>query len=367
MSYDPRTVETQASFPRTATGLLAIIATLLIVFMLRESVWVTGTLALAFFAALAVWPIDHWIQELVPAPLRWLGHAAALSIMLLVFFAFSAGLLYVVQQVAEGLTRYQEPLLALIQRVGRWVQFTGVEEGGAESSARLAERLIEPVIAVATTVMQSVWSLGGILTLLYFLVWLMLLEAPSFTAKLTAVASRHDDATLRQIIEATATRFRRYLVVRTVMGLATAALYVLWLWWWGLDFLLVWGLLAFMLNYIPTVGSIVAGALPVGLAFLQRDPASAVIIGAGLLLIEQFIGNYVDPKLQGRQLSISPFVVLAALMFWTWVWGLLGAILAVPMTLVITIAFSRIDALRPIALALSNAEDMEELKDVTAP
>ncbi|WEX07105.1 AI-2E family transporter [Chelativorans sp. AA-79] len=350
-------------YPRAAVGLLAIATTLLIVLVLRETAWMTGTLALAFFAALALWPIDHWIRAHLPPPLRWLGHAAALVVMLLAFLLFSAGLFYVVQQIAQGLVRYQEPLEQLTRQIGRWIRIAG--EGGGEGTASLAERLVDPVISIATTIMQSVWSFAGILTLLYFLVWLILLETPSFSAKLAAMTSYHDGATLRRIVEATASRFRRYLVVRTVLGIATGALYVLWLWWWNLDFLLVWGLLAFMLNYIPTVGSIIAGILPMTLAVLQRDPASALVIGAGLLLIEQFMGNYVDPRLQGRELSISPLVVLVALMFWTWVWGLLGAILAVPMTLVITIAFSRVEALRPIALALSNAEDMEDLKDVT--
>ncbi|WP_309084554.1 AI-2E family transporter [Chelativorans sp.] len=347
-------------------GLLATIATLFIIVMLRETAWVSGTLALAFFAAIALWPLDCWIRARTPAPLHWLGHAAALIVMLLVFLLFSAGLLYVAQQVAEGLTRYQEPLHNLVTRLSQWSQVAAGQEGG-QGGTPLAERLVEPVIAVATTIMQSIWSFAGILTLLYFLVWLMLLETPSLTAKLSAIASYHDGATTRRIVDATASRFRRYLVVRTAMGLATATLYMLWLWWWGLDFVFVWGLLAFMLNYIPTVGSIAAGVLPVGLAFLQFDPVSAILIGAGLLMIEQVMGNYIDPKLQGQQLSISPLVVLVALMVWTWIWGLLGAILAVPMTLAIIIAFSRIDGLRPVALALSNARDLDELKEVTAP
>lgn len=348
-----------------AAWLLGGVLAILVIMLLRETAWVTGTLALAFFAALALWPVDAWIRARTPRSLRWLGHAAALILMLLVFVLFSLGLTFVAQQVITGLTRYQESLQTLGQRLSQWSNLAG--QGGGEGAGASVDRLIELVMSLATTILQSIWSFGGVLTLLFFLVWLMLAETPSFNAKMGVITSRREGATLDSIVSATASRFRRYLAVRTALGIVTAGLYMAWIWWWGLDFVLVWGLLAFLLNFIPTIGSIIAGALPVGLAFLQRDPATAAIIAAGLIVIEQVMGNYVDPKLQGRQLSISPLVVLVALMFWTWVWGLLGAILAVPMTLILIIAFSHSESLRPIALALSNAESLEELEVATSP
>lgn len=345
--------------------LLAPISLVVVVVALRSTAWISGTLALAFFATLAVLPVNDWIRLHVPHPLRWLGHAAALLLMLLVFILFTLGLLFVARRIATAIMRYQEALESLSDRIGQWVEIVG-DQGGGEGSP-IAQRLVEPVVSLATTVAQSLWSFGAILTLLFFLVWLMLLEAPAFAAKTSAMPSTLNGTRLRAIVEITAARFRRYLVVRTLLGVVTAILYMLWIWWWGLDFVLVWGLLAFLLNFIPTIGSIIAGALPVGLAFLQRDPATAIMIAAGLLVIEQVMGNYVDPKLQGRQLALSPLAVLVALMFWTWVWGLIGALLAVPMTLIITIGCAHLPALRPIALMLSSARNMDELEEATAP
>ncbi|WP_173931502.1 AI-2E family transporter [Chelativorans sp. Marseille-P2723] len=351
------------SSTRTSTWLLAIIAAILLVFFLRETAWVSGTLALAFFAAMALWPVDFWIQQHVPRGLRWIGHAAALMIIILVFLLFGLGLLFVVTQVAIGLERYEEPLAQMLETGSRWGQSLVNGTTGTISP----DRLIETVMTLATTIAQSVWSFGGILTLLFFLVWLMLLETLAYEQKLEDAASSGNGAALLRVVSTTAMRFRRYLAVRTIMGVSTGLLYMAWIWWWNLDFVLVWGLLAFLLNYIPTIGSIIAGALPVGLAFLQRDLASAFVIAGGLIVIEQLMGNYVDPKLQGRQLSLSPLAVLIALMFWTWVWGLIGALLAVPMMLVMTLAFARVPALRPIALAFSNATNMQELEAATAP
>lgn len=351
---------------RIALWLLAIIAAVLVIAGLRATAWISGTLALAFFAALALRPVQSWIDGRISHAMRWLGHVAALLIMLLVFALFTAGLLFVVQELAAGLVRYREPLERLASRISARIDFAAGQPAG-EGAVPLAERLIDPVMSLATGVAQSMWSFGGVLTLLFFLVWLMLLEAPSYSAKLSVIASRRDGATLHDIVDATASRFRRYLLVRALLGLATGLLYMAWTWWWDLDFVLVWGLLAFLLNFIPTIGSIIAGVLPVALAFLQRDPVSALIIAGGLLVIEQVMGNYVDPLLQGRQLSLSPLAVLLALAFWTWMWGLVGALLAVPMTLVLTIACAHVEALKPIALALSNATNLKELEEATSP
>lgn len=346
----------------TLVWLVGVVATILVVMFLRQTAWITGPAALAFFAALALWPVDGWIRDHTPGPLQWLGHAAALVIMVLVFALFSSGLVFAARQVAAGLSRYEDKLRDYAQRLGELGAFGG--EGGDGSG--LVERLIDPVMSLATTILQSIWSSGGILTLVFFLIWLMLVDAPRFGAKLPSLVSREHDVTLHGAITAIASRFRRYLIVRTAMGVITGTLYMVWIWWWGLDFVLVWGLLAFLLNYIPTVGSLIAGSLPAALAFLQRDPATAVLIAGGLLVIEQFMGNYVDPRLQGRQLSLSPLVVLLALMFWTWIWGLIGALLAVPMTLVITIACARVEALHPIALFISDARNREELMESTS-
>lgn len=84
-----------------------------------------------------------------------------------------------------------------------------------------------------------------------------------------------------------------------------------------------------LLNYIPNLRSLVSGAVTMISAFLTKDPQTAALVGAGILAIEQVVGNHVDPRVQGRQVSVSPFVVLVALIFWGWIWRVAGANLAV--------------------------------------
>ncbi len=156
-------------------------------------------------------------------------------------------------------------------------------------------------------------------------------------------------------------------MVRTILGAITGTLYGLWTWAFGLEFAIVWGLLGFLLNYVPTLGSIVAGTLPVLFAFFTKDIGTALIIAAGLLVIEQVMGNFVDPRLQGKQLSLSPLVVLFSLLVWGWIWGIPGALLAVPLTVLITIVFAHAAGLRKIALVLSDETDMAGLDEHTKP
>jgi AI-2 transport protein TqsA len=120
----------------------------------------------------------------------------------------------------------------------------------------------------------------------------------------------------------------------------------------------------FLLSFIPNLGSIISGVLPTIYAFLTKDIGTAIAVGAGLTVIEQVIGNYVDPRLQGRQISISPAVIFAGLLLFAWIWGVPGALLSTPVLIAAVIAFARVEALRPAALLLSNTRSYGELDEV---
>ncbi|MCR4264699.1 AI-2E family transporter [Nitratireductor sp. ZSWI3] len=342
--------------------LVGILATLLVVAALRSTGWMSSTLALAFFTALAVWPVDMFIRHRLPRGLRWLGHVAALLLMLVVFALFLGGVVLAARQITANLPAYEDAARAWAERLSLWIAAPNIINDGGEA---LTGRLLDPVVGFASAIVQSTSNLAGVLSLIFFLVLMMLIEAPVLSAKLRSATSRRDGEAYRRVLLAIAIRVRWYLAVRTFLGLVTGLLYLLWSWWWGLDFVFVWGLLAFLLNYIPTIGSLVAGVLPIAFAFLQFGPWWAVLYGLGLLVIEQVMGNYVDPKLQGRELTLSPLMVLVALMFWTWVWGIAGALVAVPMTLVLMIVCAKIPALLPVALFLSNCRNAEELEAAT--
>ena len=124
----------------------------------------------------------------------------------------------------------------------------------------------------------------------------------------------------------------------------------------GVDFALLWGLLAFLLNYIPTLGMFIATIPPVVVALIQFGPGSALLVLAGYGVINFTLGNFVEPRIMGRALGLSPLVVFMSMVFWGWLWGPIGALFAVPLTMVIRDLLANTEDLRWAAVLLGSAE-----------
>ncbi|MDX1440115.1 MAG: AI-2E family transporter, partial [Rubricoccaceae bacterium] len=131
---------------------------------------------------------------------------------------------------------------------------------------------------------------------------------------------------------------KQYLVIKTMVSLLTGTIVALWLTIVGVDFPLLWGLLAFLLNYIPNIGSILAAIPVVLLALVQLGLGSAVLVAVGFLVINMVIGNVIEPRWTGHGVGLSPLVVFFSLVFWGWVLGPIGLILSVPLTVTLKIA-----------------------------
>lgn len=226
---------------------------------------------------------------------------------------------------------------------------------------------VDPITGFAKTALSSAGQTISTLVLTVFLSLLMQLEAPVWREKIVITLGRERCRIAVEAVAAIAQQFRRYLVVSSVLGLITGALYIGWLSLFGVDLVLLWGFLAFLLNYVPVVGSVVAGALPVLLVVATQDAGTAMAVAAGLLMIEQVMGNFVAPHMQGKQLAISPLVVMIALLLWSWLWGAAGALLAAPMAVLIAITLNHADALRPFAIFMSDKSDRERFDAHTHP
>jgi len=225
----------------------------------------------------------------------------------------------------------------------------------------LAEQLADWASVFATGIMGAVGATLGATVLVFFLTLIMLIEGPTWRAKIVSMLTESSQQKVSDSIDIIADRLRRYLLARTIIGLLTAMLYGAWLWIFGVDLLVVWVLITFLLNYIPTFGSLISGVLPVIYAFTQKDFGTAMAVGAGILVIEQVMGNFVDPRVQGRQVSVSSLVILISLLVWSWGWGVAGAILATPITIAAMIICAHIPPLRSFALVLSDASDFDGL------
>jgi AI-2 transport protein TqsA len=169
---------------------------------------------------------------------------------------------------------------------------------------------------------------------------------------LEAISLAHGPNIARML---SATRdIQRYLGIKTVISLITGFLAGLLCWAAGLDFFILWGIVAFALNFIPVIGSLIAGVPPMILALLVAGIPNALLVAGGYLLINNFLGNFIEPILVGRRFGISTLVVVISVLFWGWVWGPLGMLLAVPLTMVIKVILDGSEELRWIGVAISS-------------
>ncbi|MGI9258651.1 MAG: AI-2E family transporter, partial [Gammaproteobacteria bacterium] len=190
--------------------------------------------------------------------------------------------------------------------------------------------------------------------LIIFSVIFMLLEASSFPAKLQLVltSTEGDPAFFTRFTNG----LQRYLGIKTIVSLVTGIAAGTFCAIVGLDFPLLWGVLAFMLNYVPSIGSLIAAIPPVMLALVQLGPTYAAIIAAGYFAINITIGGIIEPRVMGRGLGLSTLVVFLSLVFWGWVFGIVGALLSVPLTMTLKIALESSDRTASIAVLLGEAE-----------
>lgn len=213
---------------------------------------------------------------------------------------------------------------------------------------------ISALTSAVTSGAGSVFSGLGNTFLILLLMFFILGSSGDLVAKVRfSMIQRHSE-TLSTMLESIDQRVRQYLITKTLISLATGALTTIILLIFGVDFALLWGFLTFLLNFIPNIGSIVAIVFPITISFLQFDSVSTPLLILALLVVTQGImGNVVEPKLMEFSLNLSPLLVLVALIFWGWLWGIWGMILAVPMMSILKIVFENVEALRPIGVLMS--------------
>lgn len=200
--------------------------------------------------------------------------------------------------------------------------------------------------------------LSNLVLVLVFLVF-MLLGKPYFGAKVGAAFPSSQSRKITVIISSIASQIGRYLTIKLAVSVLTGFLVWLTCILLKIDFPITWGALAFLLNFIPTVGSVIASVPPIILALIQFYPDTywqAITVTIVLLSIQQILGSFVEPKVQGDNLNLSPVVLLLSLIFMGWLWGIVGALLSVPMAVAIKIVCENITALKPISILMGSGK-----------
>ncbi|WP_018969335.1 AI-2E family transporter [Rubritalea marina] len=230
---------------------------------------------------------------------------------------------------------------------------------------------VNKVLQMGTDFLGKLVSFLGTTFLVLLLTVFMLSEARMFARRFNAICEAKGP-NLQRMVSATRD-IQRYLGIKTLISLTTGFLAGVLCWAVGLEFPLLWGILAFALNYIPAIGSVMAGIPPVLLSLLLTgDIKDAVIVAAGYLAINGVLGNFLEPTLLGRRFGMSTLVVVVSVLFWGWIWGPIGMLLAVPLTMLVKVALDNSADFRWIAVAISQEDkqgkshEVEEIKEAIA-
>ena len=249
--------------------------------------------------------------------------------------------------VAQAWPNYVERFNALADQVLGWA--------GPELAERIRQSIRE--IDILNRVPGLLGTAGGIaatLALVALYIGFLLAERGRLGPKIDRLADGPGEAVqIKHAIEDITESVRRYIWIKTILSVFTAGISYAVLKALGVDFAETWALVIFLLNYIPSIGSVLGVVFPALLALVQFETLWEFFIIAVLLAGTQFIiGNIIEPRLMGRSLNLSPFVVMASLAFWGMIWGVIGAFLSVPMTTAFVIVCSHVPSLRWIAILL---------------
>lgn len=290
---------------------------------------------LAVFIAVIFAPPLFWLRRKgIP---QWVALIIIVSGIVSLGVVLAALLGTSVDGFSETIPLYQQRLNALTTRA-----LDGLASHGIDVPRSLFLERFDPGAAMQLAA-SMLAGFGNVLKnsfLILLTVVFMLMEANSVPQKIHRVFSDAEASKTVAAFDEFAKTLHRYLAIKTATSISTGALVTLWLWVIGVDYALVWGVLAFLLNFIPNIGSIIAAVPAVLLALVQLGVGASLGAAAGYLVINIVIGSIVEPRFMGRGLGLSTLVVFLSLVFWGWVLGPVGMLLSVPLTMTLKIAFA---------------------------
>jgi AI-2 transport protein TqsA len=302
---------------------------------------------LALFIAVVLNPV---VQRMVKLRIpRVIAVSLLIVIIVMLMVLLLAYLGTSLNELARTLPQYRSSLVIPLKNLEPWLQRAGigvsVDELVKYIDPNAAMTLVTNLLAQLSNAMSSIFLL--LLTVVF-----MLLEVPQLPNKLKQMMSRPIEgmAAIQRAIDSVS----HYLVLKTAISIVTGL--VAWGMLAALDvrFAFVWGLLAFALNYIPNIGSVLAAIPPIAQVLVFSGLYDALVVLAGYLVINLVFGNILEPRIMGRGLGLSTLVVFLSLIFWGWLLGPVGMLLSVPLTIIVKIALEQTNGGQSIAVLLSD-------------
>ncbi len=334
----------------TAAAIIIIIAGLM-----QATSIVTPILLALFVSIICAQPVNWLARKKIP-------HGLAVVIVLLLIIFIFLGLGRVIggslSEFSQDAPKYAASLTKMEASFFQYLQEKGIDLADYE-----LKKLLDPgkIITFTASILGELGALMSNMALIFFIVIFILIELGSFTVKARAI-SRKPVETL-EYLASISQSIRHYMSIKTLIGLMTGGFIWIWLTILGVDYAVLWALLGFLLNYIPNIGSIIAGVPTVLFALVQLGLGGALWTAVGYVTVNMVIGNVIEPKIMGKGMGLSTLVVFLALIVWGFVLGTVGMFLSVPLTMTMKIILQQNPRTRWIAILLGTQEDAQLLLD----
>ncbi|MEE9578237.1 MAG: AI-2E family transporter [Gemmatimonadota bacterium] len=299
-----------------------------------------------FIAVLCTGPLGFLRKVGLP---RWLAVTIVVLGLLGIFTGVGTVLGSSIFDFTRGLPLYQRRLETEIQALLSWVRGFGFDVSGDFILRYFELGKILDLVGIVLV------ALRGVLTntvLILITIIFILIEVSGIPVKLRAALGEAEGASAFETFSSFSEDVRRYIGIKTLVSLGTGALVAAWLAYLGVEYPLLWGLLAFVLNYIPTIGSYIAAVPGVLFSYLQLGPGTGLAAAIGYLVVNMLIGNVIEPRVMGRGMGLSTLIVFLSLVFWGWVLGPVGMLLSVPLTVILKRALELQESTRWIGVLL---------------
>jgi len=334
--------------------LVSFAAICIIIAGMKAAAPILNPLFLSIFIAIICLPSLAWLDKK--------GLSSTLAILLVIMALFiTIGTLgiYIVSSIDEfsqQLPTYQTNLKQQTGAIVQWLDSHGMDhainiDSFKEFNASKVMKFIGGLITSLGTVFADMFLIQ--LTVIF-----ILFESYALPRKISIAFG---DSSLNHHSNAIITSINQYLAIKAITSLVTGLLITLWLSVLGVDFPVLWGVIAFMLNFVPTIGSIIAAIPTMLLSSVQLGIDSTLLVGLGYLLVNTVVGNIWEPRIMGQGLGLSTLVVFLSLTFWGWVFGSVGMLLSVPFTMIAKIVLEKNPDTRWIAILLGSEDDLPEV------
>ncbi len=353
--------ENKIDYLKLLTVIGVIFLTIALLIILKIAIVITLPLVLSVFLYFMVKPLVSKLEKKnVP---NWLSILIAMLLLVLILFFVVMALIKII-----GILTTKDNINWVIERTNLFFSYISsnakfLEKNQVNLSNLLGSDYFNSIRSIVLSASTKFLSILSQLVLILIFVLFLLLERKSLSKKMLTAFRGVDNINKVRMFRNINTSISKYLLIKTIISLITAILFYIVCLVAGIKFSFVWAILTFVLNFIPTIGSAVATLALTFMAALQFFP-SWYFIGAIfviLIVIQNLMGSYIEPKISGEQLNLSPFIILVSLSLWGYIWGIVGMFLAIPITSTIQIICANIDSLNHFAVFLSTGKTVDTI------